>query len=132
MAEADSVNPNGAKYTEEEVYKVLEAVEGNVAAAARELETKRGKLKEFIDSKPALVALLTDLREEIVDIAEGNIFRAVKDKADLGMSMQVVSTLGKNRGWTNRQELTGKDDKDLVPTAIVFQTYDDDEDSPSN
>jgi hypothetical protein len=112
--------------TVEEVRDLLIAENGNVSAVARALYRSRSVVKNWIDTKPELVATLMDMREEVVDQAERNIFAAVS-LGDQGASKFVAMTLGKDRGWVPREEKTGKDGADLIPSTIVFAMYAEDE-----
>jgi hypothetical protein len=97
-----------ALVTAEQAEQALVACDGNISAAARSLGVKRSKFKERIDRTPELVKLLEDLREEVIDDAESNMFSAAK-KGDLGAAKFVLTTIGKARGYVTRVESTGKD-----------------------
>ena len=90
---------NQPKVTAAMIADALEAHEGNVAAAARDLGLSRTKLQERIDRNPDLMTILSDLREEVVDIAEVNTLRRAKSGADPIAEKFVLQTLGKRRGW---------------------------------
>lgn len=89
-----------------EIIEALEEAEGNVAAAARKLEVKRAYLKARIDKEPQLILMLDDMREEIKDDAQSNMFKAVK-AGDRGASQFVLSTLGRDRGFSTAVTGTG-------------------------
>lgn len=103
----------------DKVAAVLTASSGNITKAARDLGINRGNLKKRIDTHPELQALLMDLRDEIVDIAEDNIYKDVRD-GDSGASRFVLSTLGKDRGWVTRQENSNKE-----PIEITVRSFSD-------
>lgn len=117
-------------YTDQELIELLEANRGNKAACARALNIRRGSFDDLVNTRPDVLAAYQDLREELVDRAETNIFNAV-EAGDKGLSQYVVATLGKNRGWAGRQELTGKDGEELAPAQIVFAKYEDDSEAAS-
>jgi len=83
-----------------QIWDALVEADGNVAAAARALDLSRTKLQERIDRNPDLITLLSDMREEVVDVAETNQFRRAKSGVDPRAEQFVLSTLGKRRGWS--------------------------------
>lgn len=93
------------KATGEQIYNALKEFDGNLSKVARELGITRKRLVERIDASPALSSLRGDLREDIVDNAEDNIFGDVR-RGDSAASRFVVSTIGKGRGWS--QGVTGE------------------------
>lgn len=90
---------NQPRVTDGEIWEALEAAEGNIAAAAREVGMSRTRLQERIDRKPDLQTLLSDLREEVIDTAEVNTMRRAKSGVDPIAEKFVLQTLGKRRGW---------------------------------
>lgn len=87
------------KITAAEIWEALEQAEGNIAAAARALGLTRAKLQDRIDRSPSLITMLSDIREEVVDVAETNTMRRAKSGADPVAEKFVLQTLGKRRGW---------------------------------
>lgn len=114
--------PLERKYTDKELIDLLEECSGNKAAVARALGIRRAYVDDLINTRPDVKAFYDDIREAFIDKAEENIFTAVAN-GDKGLSQYVVATLGKNRGWAGRQELTGKDGEDLGPPTIIYQQY---------
>ncbi len=99
--------------TEEAAEDALKACDGNISAAARLLGVRRSKFKERVDRTPSLVLLLSELKDEVVDAAEGNFFKAAKS-GDLIASKFILTTIGKDRGYVTRVEQTGKDGENLA------------------
>lgn len=99
--------------------QALYAFKGNVSAIARHLGRRRSVIDEYINTKPDLKVVRDDIRAGSVDKAETNIYDAV-EKGDLGASFYILNTLGKDRGYTARSELTGPNG-DAIPTTIVFK-----------
>ena len=100
--------------TKKSVRKVSNAViastllkcEGNLAATARKLKMRRNTLRDRISTSPDLVVIASDQREGVIDDAETNIFMAAK-LGDLPACKFVLSTIGKDRGYGQRSEVTG-------------------------
>lgn len=77
---------------------------GVVAKVAEEMSVEPASIRHHLYHSARLRAVLTDAREGIIDTAEDNIFRAV-EAGDLKYSWNVLRTLGKDRGYTERREL---------------------------
>ncbi len=95
-------------YNQNEVLAAIELAGGNISAAARMLDRRRVSLKTYIDRQPKVSQLLNDLRDDMLDHAEWNFYRATK-MGDLGASKFVLQTLGRDRGYALHQEHTGPD-----------------------
>ncbi len=100
-----------------EIVEALLAARGNISATAKALEVPRAYIQNKIDSDPELKCVADDLKAEVLDKAEDNIFSAVMN-GDKDQSQFVVRHLGKDRGWTTRQESTGKDGKPMEIEGI--------------
>ena len=97
--------------TLEEIQEALTRCRGNKSAVARELGIRRTNLVDRINSHPELILHAGELVDEVIDRAEQNVFEGVFDGADVvrqdQASRYILSTLGKNRGYSTRQEATG-------------------------
>ena len=95
---------NAPKVSVEQIANALRDARGNKSAAARNLtqtsgvEVSRRYLAGKIDSNPALLELVEDLRESVIDNAETNIFDAIAG-GRLEESKFVLTTIGKDRGY---------------------------------
>lgn len=96
--------------TIEQIVRALRAKAGNVTEAAKALGVARQHLHRRINDSPTLQQVLQDSREELVDIAE----LALRREVIAGNMTAIIWTLkaspaAKARGWSERQEITGKD-----------------------
>lgn len=94
--------------TVEQIAVALKAKAGNVTEAAKALGISRQGLYYRINDSPTLQRVLQDTREELVDIAELALRRAVVE----GNMTAIIWTLkaspaAKARGWSERSEITG-------------------------
>lgn len=89
------------------IYHALLDAKGNLTEAAAALEVSRTALKKRIEGVPALVQVMGDFREGIVDRAESNVWEDVR-KGDATASRFVLSTIGKERGYTAGISGSGK------------------------
>jgi len=109
----------GRKYSDDLVMAMLEAKSGNIAAAAKGLGVQRATLYAWIDKSKALSKALNDIRESGLDFTEQQAMLLIKgvpkmkegklvgweEKPDGAMIRYMLSTKGKHRGYTEKQEV---------------------------
>ena len=91
--------------------RMLEAVKKNGGAvylAARELGCSPNTIYNRMKKTPALKQAVEDARGEVVDYAEQKLRLAILNGEPWAIAM-VLKTLGKSRGYVERQEVTGAD-----------------------
>lgn len=100
---------------------VLEAIKdsgGIMSTIARRLgvtwHTADSWVKQYDETKQAL----QDERETILDLAESTLFRNIKD-GNSQDAKWLLSTMGKNRGYSERHEITGADSGPIDVNAII-------------
>lgn len=103
----------------DEVAAMLREHRGNLARTATALAISRGSLVSRVQANPPLQEIVAELRENILDKAEDNIFKEV-EQGDAAASRFVLQTLGKDRGWVTRQENSNKE-----PLEITVRTFSD-------
>jgi len=91
--------------SDEELHDLLIKHEGLHALAARELGCTASAVRRRINRNKRLQDLLASLREEVKDYAEHTIMRKVR-AGNLDASKFVLSTLGRDRGYITKQEVT--------------------------
>lgn len=93
----------------EETRTALWLKRGNISDTAELLKVDPVRLRRFVNRSLRLTEVAREAREQLVDLAEGNILDALLDKEDYArrdsMSKYVLSTLGKNRGFTTAQSV---------------------------
>lgn len=110
---------NQPRVSAAEIFEALTLHEGNIAACCRELSMTRSKLMERINQTPELMELLSDLREEVLDYAEGFQFKRAKSGADPASERFLLSTIGKQRGYSTSVAGMGANG-DIVVTIKRF------------
>ena len=90
---------------EDRAIEALVSTRGNVSMAAEKLGVNRRTISRWMVQHPHLRMLVSEQRDRLLDKAEENVFEAVMQR-DLKMSMFVLRTLGKNRGYTERREVS--------------------------
>lgn len=88
------------------VEPLIEDMNGNIAAIARKLGVSRNTVYSRIAESATLQRKLKDARETMVDNAESALYRAVLD-GNMTAIIFFLKTQGKDRGYTERNELTG-------------------------
>jgi len=90
----------------DEVKPLIKEKEGNLAAIARELGCSRGAVRNRVRENEDLQELREDQRQRSIDKAE----KALEEKIDEGNLTAIIfklKTQGKNRGYSQRQEISG-------------------------
>ena len=100
---------------------IIEAIKdsgGIMSTIARRLgvtwHTADTWVKQYDETKQAL----QDERETILDLAESTLFRNIKD-GNSQDAKWLLSTMGKNRGYSERHEITGADSGPIDVNAII-------------
>ena len=100
---------------------IIEAIKdsgGIMSTIARRLgvtwHTADTWVKQYDETKQAL----QDEREAILDLAESTLFRNIKD-GNSQDAKWLLSTMGKNRGYNERHEITGVDGGPIDVNAII-------------
>jgi len=94
------------KTTVADVLPLIEPNKGNVAAIARRLGVSRGTVWNRCNESPTLMAALEDARESMLDNAESILYKKVLEGSTVEL-LFFLKTIGRNRGYVERQELTG-------------------------
>jgi hypothetical protein len=103
------------KLTDKEFWDILRANAGLYARTARAIEKQFGieytrqSVKERAEKNKELLA---DIEEENIDIAEEalhSLMRSKNERIRMQAVQLVLKTKGKQRGYVERQELTGAD-----------------------
>lgn len=93
--------------TIDKVADALRVCAGNLTATAKALNLRRRALVDYVYKHEELSDLLKELREELLDQAETNIYNLVASGDDKATRF-VLGTLGKDRGYTSRSEVDAK------------------------
>lgn len=96
--------------------RMLDAIKKNGGAvylAARELGCAPNTIYNRMEKVPAMKQAVEDARGEVVDYAEQKLRLAVLNGEPWAIGM-TLKTIGKSRGYVERQEVTGKDGGAIV------------------
>lgn len=104
-------------------YEAITSCRGNITSIASLMGMTRSRVKMYIESKPLLVERLAEVRNEVVDAAEENVFNAAV-AGDLSMCKFVLTTIGKERGYTSGTMHLGKDGSATeAPVGIIDDLF---------
>ena len=101
------------KYTTAQMIEALREKHGNLSAAARFLNCSRDTIRRYISTYPTVKAVADEERETLIDFAENQLFQQVKD-GNITAIIFTLKTIGKHRGYVERQEVTGADGGAIV------------------
>ncbi len=99
-------------YSDDEIIAAFEAYRGRITHASNALGCSSGVLHDRVNRSPKIREALTRIRYERVDRAENKLDDAIDHGEPWAISL-VLKTIGKDRGYVERAEITGKDGTEL-------------------
>ena len=100
------------KLTTENIKQKIYDLKGNVSAVARSFGCERSTIYAKIDKSNTLKKALSDSRETMLDNVESKLYQNAMS-GDTTALIFISKTLGKSRGYVERQEVTGADGEKL-------------------
>jgi len=100
--------------------RMLEAIKKNGGAvylAARELGCAPNTIYNRMEKVPAMKQAVENARGEVVDYAEQKLRLAVLNGEPWAIGM-TLKTIGKSRGYVERQEVTGAEGSHIVVRLV--------------
>lgn len=116
MAAKDTQPKKTAKTTKVAKSTVIKAIEfgrGIKIEIAKKLKVSRQTLDNYLKRWPDLVPLMAQARETIVDHAEIGLEKLIK-KGDVRAIIFALETLGRDRGYQKRTEITGANGRPVL------------------
>lgn len=116
------VTPQKARrvYSEQEIIDALYECNGLIARVAKMLDCSRKSIYERAEKSPTLKAAIEDSRRYAVDATEDALHKRI-EAGDTTAIIFLLKTLGKERGYVERVEMTGKDGGNLISFAELAQ-----------
>lgn len=99
------------------IRKAIEKHRGNVTLVAKSFSVSRTTVYKFFEIHPELKECLQDEREKMIDNVESTLYNQALDGNTTAMIF-FLKTQGKNRGYVERQEVTGADGESLPPAIV--------------
>lgn len=103
----------GYKVTKKQVMEALEATKGSAYIAAKRLGVSHTLVYDYIKEYPEVRAIQALYQGTLIDVGVLKLTEAVY-RGEPWAIKYALSTLGKDRGFTERQEVTGKDGEDIT------------------
>ena len=94
---------------------------------ARTFGVTRQAVSRFVNQHPALKAVADECRETFVDNVESALYKEALG-GNVTAQIFILKTLGKTRGYVERQEITGKDGGPLTFAELARQANEREED----
>lgn len=98
----------------------LESSLGVKTTACKKVGISRTMLYNYLEEDEEFAAKVKDIENISLDFVESQLFQQIK-QGSTAATIFYLKTKGKNRGYTERKELTGKDGKDLIPPKEGFE-----------
>jgi hypothetical protein len=117
---------NKEKYTKKEIIAALKASKGMVYVAADKLGCAANTIYRFANKYPEVQEAMQQERGYRVDVAELHLHNAVNRGEPWAVSL-TLKTIGKDRGYTERQEITGADGGAINISVSDIKNLSDDE-----
>jgi hypothetical protein len=121
-------NGNKPRFTMDQVSAALVASKGLVFLAAKRLKCDPDTIYNYCKRYPTLASLRQALRGQMVDLAEQKLWESIQKGEPWGVTL-CLKTLGKERGYVERQEVSGDAQAPMV-LKVVYENapgMDDDE-----
>ncbi len=99
---------------------MIEALEkslGIVTTACKTVGIGRTTHYLWLDEDPEYKAAVNSIKDIVLDFAESKLHKLI-EAGDTGATIFLLKTLGKRRGYVERQEITGADSS---PINIIIQ-----------
>lgn len=100
------------KYKISQIEEALHATHGAITLAADLLGSSYNTIRAYVDRSPTLQDILAHYREGRVDKAELKLEQAIQNGEPWAISL-TLRTLGRNRGYVERQEVANPDGKEF-------------------
>ena len=97
----------------------IQAAGGNKTTVARSLMVSRATVYNWIKDHPEIAQAFQDERERRLDVGESSLDAAV-ERGEAWAVCFLLKTQGKDRGYIERQEVSGTDGKPLFPPALTI------------
>lgn len=112
------------KYTNEQIVSALNQTNGMVYIAARRLGCSPQTIYTRADKNKSIRQAIEDARGEVIDAAELKLKQAVMNGEAWAVAF-TLKTIGRNRGYVERQEMTGADGGPVITKVEIVKMVED-------
>jgi len=108
---------NKPKFTTDQIIEALRQTHGLISKAAEKLGCSPRTIYDRKRGSEAIQQAIDECRDEIIDHAELALRSAVLDRQPWAVAL-VLRTIGRKRGYVERQEISGPEGKELVVNIV--------------
>jgi transposase-like protein len=108
------------------IVSLLIEYRGIIATVCQKVGISRNCFYEWCKDDSEFKELVENAKELAIDSVETKLFDLIEAN-DTTATIFFLKTRGKNRGYVERQEITGADGKDINPPTIDFSKMTDDD-----
>jgi len=113
------------KFTAEQIIEACKGTGGIKAVVAKKLHCSRETICNYAKKYITVQRALDQADQEATDLAESKFLQMINAEHWPAIKYR-LATKGKDRGYTERQEITGAEGKDLIPkNTLVIIEYND-------
>jgi hypothetical protein len=113
------------RYTAADIIAALRETKGMVFLAAKHLGCDADTIKNYAKRYPSVATALLAERGEMIDTAELKLWASIQNGEAWGITL-ALKTIGKDRGYVERTEQTGKDGTPLNEVVKVVMSKQED------
>ena len=101
------------RYTAKQVADALTETKGMMFIAAQRLGCTLQTIRNYCERYPSVREVVEAQRGQMVDIAELKLWQSIQNGEAWGITL-CLKTIGKDRGYVERQEVTGQNNGPLT------------------
>jgi predicted transcriptional regulator len=116
------------EFTAEQMATALKNNRGFVSAAARTLGCTPQTVRNYIKRYATVAIARDEAREEMLDVAEANLYKKITS-GDTTAIIFTLKTVGKERGYIERQEVSGPRGEPITVIEVAENDFDINEDT---
>ena len=116
---------NKIEQTKKALLEALEKTLGIVTTACKVVGVQRGTFYRYYNEDKDFAKAVKEIDNVVLDFAESQLHKQIKDN-NTSSTIFYLKTKGKNRGYVERQEITGKEGEPIQITGFTYVKPDED------
>ena len=104
-------------YTTKQFIKVIPGTGGIISVIARKVGCDWRTAHKYCNEYPTVNAVLQAEKESVLDLAEAQVIEAIRN-GDMSIVKFYLTTIGKNRGYSERHEVSGPEGTE-IPIRVI-------------
>ena len=116
---------NKIEQTKKALLEALEKTLGIVTTACKVVGVQRGTFYRYYNEDKDFAKAVKEIENVVLDFAESQLHKQIKDN-NTSSTIFYLKTKGKNRGYVERQEITGKEGEPIQITGFNYVKPDED------